>query len=179
MTRSRTRGLRLVLSVAASLGLLSAYAGPPAPDPFRMPTGDTCTVHSASDGDTLRCRDGRRIRLIGVDAPETAQGDFGTHARAGLLRIARVSSSLHVETDVVTTDRYGRTLAYLWTSGGTLVNQAVADSGLAVALVIPPNVRYAGRIRSAVARARAARRGLWATPAFDCRPRDFRAGRCS
>jgi len=47
-----------------------------------------------------------------------------------------------------------------------------------VLLVYPPNVRYLDRIRNAVNEARDAGRGLWATPAFDCLPVDFRAGRC-
>lgn len=29
-----------------------------------------CAVLSITDGDTLRCRDGTRVRLAGIDAPE-------------------------------------------------------------------------------------------------------------
>jgi endonuclease YncB( thermonuclease family) len=29
-----------------------------------------CVVLSITDGDTLRCRDGTRVRLAGIDAPE-------------------------------------------------------------------------------------------------------------
>lgn len=72
-------------------------------------------------------------------------------------------------------DRFERVLAYAWLPGGRTVNEEMARSGYAVALVYPPNVRHADRIRAAV---RQARRGLWREGAFDCEPREWRAGRC-
>lgn len=165
---------------------LLALAGTLVAVPFRVPPGMSrppgagdCVVHRVTDGDTLRCRDGRRIRLIGIDAPEFGQAPYGARARAGLETIANKGTTLRVELDVSPTDRYGRTLAYLWTGSGTLVNEAMAERGLAVPLAIPPNVRHMDRIRAAAARARAGRRGLWATPAFNCAPADYRARRCS
>ena len=37
-----------------------------------------CVVERIADGDTFTCRDGRRVRLIGIDAPELAQGEVRT-----------------------------------------------------------------------------------------------------
>ena len=47
-----------------------------------------CVVERIAEGDTFTCRDGRRVRLIGIDAPELAQGESGRQARAALRRLA-------------------------------------------------------------------------------------------
>ena len=60
----------------------------------------------------------------------------------------------------------------------SLVGWEKIGSGYVTALVYPPNVKYVERIRRAVADARKAKRGLWATAFFECEPRDYRAGRC-
>jgi endonuclease YncB( thermonuclease family) len=38
---------------------------------------DRCVVAQFVDGDTFRCGDGRKVRLIGVDTPENGQGEPG------------------------------------------------------------------------------------------------------
>ena len=40
-----------------------------------------CAVSNVVDGDTLDCVDGRRIRLLLIDAPEMYQGALGPVAR--------------------------------------------------------------------------------------------------
>ena len=146
---------------------------PPAPA-----TSSTCTISRVYDGDTVTCRGGERVRLLLVDAPEMDQGPFGREARGALLRLAPLGTTVRLEHDVERVDRYGRTLAYLWTDEGRLVNEELARAGYALSLTYPPNVRHVERIRDAVEEARAARRGLWAGRAFACTPRDHRAGRC-
>lgn len=136
-------------------------------------------VTAISDGDSLRCApDGHRVRLLHIDAPELDQRPFGDSARAALRRLVPPGTEIRLETDAETTDRFGRTLAYAWLEDGRMVNETLAHLGYVVALVYPPNERYAGRVRDAVEEARAARRGLWARDAFRCEPRAFRAGRC-
>ena len=46
------------------------------------PEVDEAVVDSARDGDTILLRDGRRVRLLQVDAPELGAGEC--HARAAL-----------------------------------------------------------------------------------------------
>jgi micrococcal nuclease len=158
-------------------------AGPPsdanaAPAPRRADSGSPCQIEHITDGDTVRCGDGRRIRLLLIDAPELSQRPWGTRARDAVARLAPVGTRVTVERDVQPTDRYGRTLAYLYLPDGRMLNETLAAEGFVVASVYPPNVQHVERIRAAVARARSARRGLWATPAFSCSPADHRAGRC-
>jgi micrococcal nuclease len=147
-------------------------------DTARAAAGSTCVVARITDGDTIRCQGGRRVRLLLIDAPELNQGSFGRTASAALERLAPVGTSLRMEFDVQRTDRYDRTLAYLWNARGEMINEQMVRQGMAVVLVYPPNVKYVERLRAAADLAKRRKVGLWATSAFECEPRDHRAGRC-
>jgi micrococcal nuclease len=86
---------------------------------------------------------------------------------------------VRIETDVRPKDDFGRTLGYVYLADGRMLNEEMARAGMVTALVYPPNVKYAERIRRAVRDAQREKRGLWATNFFDCSPRDYRAGRCT
>jgi len=136
-----------------------------------------CVVRQVADGDSFRCSDGRRVRLIGIDSPEREQRPFGSKAQQALLRILPPGTEVKLEHDVALTDRYGRLLAYAWT-GSTLVNEAMVRGGWAVLYTVPPNVKYAERFSQAQNEARTRAAGLWAERGFDCLPTDFRRRRC-
>ncbi len=113
-----------------------------------------------------------------IDAPELSQGAAAQEALKAFRAIAPVGTLVSIETDVMPRDDYQRTLGYAFLADGRMINAEMARSGFVMALVYPPNVKYADRIRSAVEDARKSKRGLWATDFFDCPPRDYRAGRC-
>jgi micrococcal nuclease len=136
-----------------------------------------CVVERIADGDTFTCRDGRRVRLIGIDTPELAQGEPGRRARGALARLAPPGASVRLERDVAPRDRYGRELAHVW-NGSRLVNEALVVEGYAVLYTVPPNVKYADRLERAQKKARAAGAGLWASGGFACSPADHRRGKC-
>lgn len=137
-----------------------------------------CVVERVVDGDTIVCQGDQRVRLLLIDTPELSQAPYGRQAAQALRRLAPVGTSLRVETDVQFRDRYGRILGYLWTTDGRFINEEMVAAGMAVVLVYPPNVKYVERLRAASAEARRKKVGLWATGAFECAPRDHRAGRC-
>ena len=137
-----------------------------------------CILRSVTDGDTIRCEDGTRVRLLLIDTPEMDQGEFGRLARQHLTNLVTPGERLPLEYDVERTDRYGRTLAYVYTPSGAMVNRAMARAGYALAVVYPPNVKYIEQIRAAVDSARADAAGLWAVSAFACTPAEHRADRC-
>lgn len=113
-----------------------------------------------------------------IDAPELAQGKEGQQAQAALAKLAPVGAVVTLESDVRAADDYGRSLSYAWLPDGRMVNEEMARLGMVTALVYPPNVKHADRIRKAVAEAKRERRGLWSTSFFDCSPRDYRARKC-
>ena len=161
----------LLLVVLALLGARSS------PRLLTSQQDDRCAVAQVVDGDTFRCGDGRKIRLIGVDTPEKAQGEAGQLARRALLRYLPPGRVVRLERDVQATDRFGRVLAFVWTDA-TMVNEAMVREGWAVLYTVPPDVKYAERFRRAQKEARAGRAGLWASGGFDCLPRDYRRNRC-
>ncbi|WP_420632996.1 thermonuclease family protein [Candidatus Palauibacter sp.] len=175
-TGRRLPAATLVLtSFAAVQCSESAAPAPPPPPPV---ASAECVLSRAIDGDSIRCADGREIRLLSIDAPELAQEPWGEHARAELLRVAPINTSLRVEYDLERVDVFDRDLAYLHLPGGVMLNEHMVASGYAVAYVIPPNRRYEDRMLAAEASASEARRGLWAAWGFTCRPADFRRDRC-
>jgi micrococcal nuclease len=168
---------RYSLGVPGILLLLAAACAPES-SPAQQLAAAQCTVARVVDGDTLVCDDGVRVRLLLIDAPELSQSPFGAAAKQRLEELAGAGTVLAMEQDVEKLDRYGRTLAYLYLPDGRMVNEELLLSGMAVVSVHPPNVRHVERLRVAVDSARVALVGLWSTAAFDCEPRDHRAGRC-
>jgi micrococcal nuclease len=119
------------------------------------------------DGDTVEARWNsavRAVRLIAIDTPETVAPNqtvecYGPEASAFTDRRLE-GERVRLEFDVEREDRYGRTLAYIWTDG-RLFNKVVVARGFARVTIYPPNDRYERRLERAEQRAREADRGLW------------------
>jgi micrococcal nuclease len=122
------------------------------------------------DGDTLILRGVGRVRLIGVDAPETwlrhdCQGEEATRA---LRRLTPPGSPVRTAGDAERRDHYGRRLLYVWTSAGEFVNVTLVRKGLARAMPIPPDTTYAPLIHAAEDTARHRRAGIWRMNLAEC-----------
>ncbi|HZD05664.1 MAG TPA: thermonuclease family protein, partial [Longimicrobiales bacterium] len=126
----RAQGLACVGEAPPSSGIRPARQGETG-----VRAGSRCVIATIVDGDTLDCADGRRIRLLLVDAPETDQEPFGAVARTALEQLAPAGTSVAVETDVQLRDRYGRLLAYLHLDDGRMVNEELLRLGVAVVAV--------------------------------------------
>jgi endonuclease YncB( thermonuclease family) len=125
--------------------------------------GDDTTVVRVVDGDTIEVAGGTRVRLIGVDTPET--GDcFSREATRYANELLPAGTHVRLAYDVARLDSFGRTLAYVYKlSDGVFVNVALAGNGFAQQLTVPPNVAHAEEFRVAAASARSAKLGLWQT----------------
>lgn len=147
-------------------------------DARALPSGSTltCVVAKLADGDSFTCADGRKVRLLLMDAPELHQKPWGLMAKRQLESLAAPGTSLRLELDKNPTDRYGRTLAYAW-ADTLLINEWMVAHGWAVVLAYE-NVRRLDQLQRAEREAQAAKRGLWQSWAFRCRPADYRAHRC-
>ncbi len=122
-------------------------------------------VERVVDGDTVIVAGVGSVRLIGVDTPETkhptrAVERFGGEASAFLTRLVR-SRAVRLEFDWQRTDRYGRTLAYLYLEDGTFVNAEIVRQGYGFAYTKYP-FKFLEEFRALEREAREAGRGLWA-----------------
>ncbi len=122
------------------------------------------------DGDTFSVNmDGRveKVRLIGVDTPETHKPNspvecFGETASNYSKSILN-GQSVRLESDPINQnrDRYQRLLRYAYTSDGTLFNKKLIDEGYGFAYLSFPFTK-ADEFRQAQTAARQANKGLWA-----------------
>jgi micrococcal nuclease len=145
--------------LAAAL-LLLAVAWAPA----RAQQEDTetlsCTVAYVIDGDSFNCRNGTKVRLLLVNAPES--GPFGDLARRALVGLLPVGQTFRIEIDRERRDGQGRLLAYVFLADGQMANELMIRQGYAFLKPSEDNRRYLPRLREAEAAARETRRGLWA-----------------
>jgi len=128
----------------------------------------TRTVERVVDGDTIVVDGGERVRLIGVDTPETVKPNtpvqcFGREASDYTKSLLPKGTRVRLEFDVRRTDRYGRTLAYVYRSSDNLfVNADLVRNGYANVSTIPPDVAHADEFVALAREARSANRGLYA-----------------
>lgn len=159
--------------LAAALGLL-AWLPVSAAGDCAAPSGtQAARVAQVVDGDTLDLAGGQRLRLIGIDAPELGRDELPDqpHARAArseLERLLRASNwRVRLLPGAEPRDRYGRRLDHVYDRDGRGLAEHLLRRGLAYQVVIPPNDRFADCLQGAEESARAARRGLWASPALE------------
>ncbi len=144
----------------------------------QIPLGrDEAVVLSVYDGDTIKVRYQNRVesvRLIGIDAPEVDQQEWGRKARDRLYSITPAGSVVILEFDVTRRDKYNRLLAYVFTKDGIFVNEIMLKEGFALLYTFPPNVRYTERFREAQSYARENSVGIWGKDGLTMRPQDYR-----
>ena len=125
-------------------------------------SGDRGVVAAVSDGDSLRLEDGRRVRLLQVDAPERGDCYYDASARA-LRALAPRGRVVRLERDPALDehDDFGRLLRYLRVDGVNVNLRLVERGAAAPYLFRGERGRYAPALLRAAGRARAARRGFW------------------
>lgn len=98
-------------------------------------------VQYVPDGDTLVLKGGEVVRLMGIDSPEMGKngypnGYYATEAR-DLLASLVSETAISVSTESGLKDRYGRTIATVYLSDGTNVNELLVLKGAAMAYYHP------------------------------------------
>lgn len=167
-----------LVCVAALLAACSAGSSS-APSTTASASGANATIDRVVDGDTVDVViDGgtERVRLIGIDTPETVRPDspvecFGPEASAFTKQLLPSGTPVRLERDVEARDDYGRLLAYVYLPGddnggedGTdlFVNLEIVRQGYAALLTFPPNVAHVDEFVEAARTAEEGDLGLWA-----------------
>jgi micrococcal nuclease len=181
-----TMARALLLGAALLVAALAACGGddPGSPGATAASTRTPATVARVVDGDTLivRLRDGRRrrVRLIGIDTPETKRPGApvdcgGPEASAAMRRLALEGQGPRARgVDVVLVrdgsqdaeDRFGRLLAYVDASDGAGgrrdLGHALVRAGWARERTYDGRYARRERYRAAQDAARRAGLGIWA-----------------
>jgi micrococcal nuclease len=152
------------------LAIIARFWGGPAgqrPHPAAhesLPAGQHHVVR-VIDGDTLLVDPHARVRLIGVNAPETVKPDWpvepwGPEASAFTKQFVS-GGRVRLEFDDEPRDAYDRYLAYVWVDD-RMLNEALLRAGLAR---FEPNFHYSSamkhRFRRAQDEARRKHLGIW------------------
>jgi micrococcal nuclease len=161
---SRRKALPLPIALVILAGVAWLARGPLKEVLRPAPEGEWRRVVRVVDGDTLELDGGERVRLIGVDTPESVDPRrpveyFGKEAAAFTRRLAE-GRRVRLDYDQQLRDRYRRTLAYVYLDDGTFLNAEIIRQGYGHALTRYP-FRYADDFRAYEREARANRRGLW------------------
>jgi micrococcal nuclease len=127
-------------------------------------------VRRIVDGDTLVLTSNARVRLQGINTPETVQEfhpveAWGPEAKTFTTEfVERAGRRLRLTFSLERKDRYDRFLAFVW-NGDLMLNEELVRAGLAEARL---DYRYSGTMKRRLARAqdeaRTARRGIWSNP---------------
>ena len=127
------------------------------------------TVLRVVDGDTVEIELNRikeKVRLIGVDTPESVHPDKTKNIEFGKISSKFTKDYLEgkkvvLEYDVQQRDKYGRLLAYLYINN-KMFNQILLEEGMAKIATYPPNVKYVDTFKEIEKKAREENKGLWA-----------------
>ena len=130
------------------------------------------------DGDTVKLSDGERVRLIGIDTPESRynkkliRDSKRSHKDIdSIIKMGKEASlftknlvegkKVRLDFDVDKYDKYGRLLAYVYLEDGTFVNGKIIEEGYAQCMTIPPNVKHADMFVKLEREARNKGKGFW------------------
>ena len=146
----------------SAIWLSAAQAFCPAPSGL-----DSATVQRVVDGDTLRLSDGRNVRMIGLNTPELGKRGrsdepFAVAARKRLeALVAESDGRVGLRLGAESKDRYGRTLAHVFSAKGESLEAHMLADGLGFQVAVAPNVDLVDCQQAAERRARKAGLGLW------------------
>ena len=131
--------------------------------------GDTCDVEYL-DGELEG--EEARIRLLGVDTPEINHSSLESSECHALDAWSAAIDALQGQDawltfDTECTDRYDRTLAYVFrTTDRFFLNRYLLEEGHARTLSISPNTTFADDFQELEDAAQLAARGLWGDPCY-------------
>jgi micrococcal nuclease len=126
--------------------------------------GSSATVAQVLDGDTIVVADGRHVRLVQLDAPETDENEcYAQAAKRVLLRLLPPGTRVRIETDPALDkhDIHGRTLAYVKKKSTNINLELVREGAASPWFYDGDHGRYAGLLLATARRAKAHHRGLW------------------
>ena len=117
------------------------------------------------DGDTLLLSNGKKIRLLGINTPET-EGRYKSAQAGGeeakvWLKKRLADHKIRLDYDVEKKDKYSRLLAHIFTEEDQHINLELVKLGLATVSIFPPNTKYTKVLLEAEQHAEDTQVGVW------------------
>lgn len=130
--------------------------------------GEKMKVVRVVDGDTVKLENGKVVRYIGIDTPETVDPRkpiqcFGKEVSSKNKELVEGKEVTLVK-DVSETDKYGRLLRYVYIDN-TFVNDYLVKNGYAHSSSYPPDIKYQEQFKKSEEEAKNNKLGLWADDA--------------
>ena len=122
-------------------------------------------VEQVVDGDTLIIENNIRVRLLGIDAPESAEC-FGEEAKKELTGLV-LGQEILLEKDQTASDNYDRLLRYVVLRSenpeidDVFVNKELVRGGYAESVYVKPNRRYLSQLQATQSEAEEEELGMW------------------
>ena len=172
--------VRLFALATLLLAVMAPLASTAAQDDNRIPANsEQVELVGVIDGDTFdvdydlgKGVDQDRIRMIGIDTPETnySYGNepecYGAEASQRTKALLESASEIFLVRDEDPVDNNDRLLRYVWYISGTdgqsyFLNEQLVEEGYAEAKTYQPNVTYQNELDAAEERAKATGAGMW------------------
>lgn len=172
------RAFIIILVILTTLFSLTACGGTASSNDVRIEetVADNglvpCQLIRVVDGDTLVVVfNGKetKVRLIGVNTPESVSNDSSRNTEEGKIASDYVKdllsnhSTVWLEMDEDWYDQYDRLLAYVYLEDGTMLNEHILSIGYARTMFYAPNFKYQTRLESAEKSAKKQQAGFWPT----------------
>lgn len=132
---------------------------------FSIQTAQAEFVKYVYDGDTFKTTNGKSIRLLNINTPETAKRNqksepFSIKAKDALKKLID-KKEVKLVYDEEKKDKYKRFLAYVYLKDGTFVNKEMISQGLAHLYTFPKNVSKSEELKKAENISRKQNLGIW------------------
>ena len=148
-------------------GLTSLCAIDSQADCMPAGAGEVAVIDRVYDGDTVKLKDGRHVRILGLNAPEIDHGKeksgqaLGEEARKAAESFFSTNKQVRLFYDVQRVDRYERTLAHVYDSKGNSLSAFLLRQGLGFHVAIPPNLSLNDCLHQQEVIARRKNLGVW------------------
>lgn len=121
------------------------------------------TIKRTVDGDTFETESGHKVRLIGVNCPESiGKVEFFGKEASNFSRERLTGKKVYMFQDAGDKDKYGRLLRYIFIENeNTMYNETLLIEGYANTMTVPPNVMFSKKFVELEREAREKNKGLW------------------
>jgi len=146
--------IAVVLLIGIAIGLGTGYGLWHSDDSVY----EQALVTSVIDGDTVELADGRRVRYLGIDTPES--GEYYAEEATARNKELVEGKTVELQRGKRDQDEYGRLLRYVYIDG-VFVNAELIVQGYATAYIFDPDDRYSQILVQLEQYAKMKNRGLW------------------